>query len=157
MHKDSHQKSAGRCSRARASFRVQQRIMLFIFASVWESQFCDSLRNRMKNHLVFFHEPILTPPDKATTGYTFWYQRMSAREQNSQKCTRFLIKSRRTCETWTYVFLANVAPKPPSCFVRAPKPLYFIAFGRQRHHNCSPRSHLACPRVIPSRQNKCLP
>ena len=115
MHKDSHQKAAGTCSRARASFRVQQRVMLFIFASSWESPFCDSLRNRMKKHKVSFHEPILRPPDKATPGHRIWYRRMSAREKNSQKCTRFLIKSLRTCETWTCVFLTKNAPKCSEC------------------------------------------
>ena len=127
MHKDSHRKSAGLCSRARSSFRFQQRIMLSIFASLWESPFCDSLRKPMKKHLVSLHEPILTPPDKAATGYTFGYRRMRAREQTMQKCTRFLIKSRRTCETWTYAFLANVAPKPPSCFIRSAQTIVFYS------------------------------
>ena len=101
--------------------------MLSIVASLWESPFCNSLRNPMKKHMVSFHEPILTPPDKATPGHPFWYRRMSAREQNSQKCTRFLIKSRRARETWTYVFLANVAPKPPSCFVRSAQTIVFYS------------------------------
>ena len=79
--------------RERASFRAMSSIMLFTFASSWESPFCDSLRNLIKKHLVSFHEPILTPPDKAATGCTFWCRRMSAREHHSQKCTGILINN----------------------------------------------------------------
>ena len=61
----------GMGQRNRASFGVPQRIMLLCVASFLESPFCDSLRNRMKKHKVSFHEPILTPPDKATPGHNF--------------------------------------------------------------------------------------